>query len=423
MTEKSELQNSNNSGAGIERCIEYERQARAAKSLKDKISLFKKAANEYKRHKDPYASDVCITAAYSAIEEGDYKVALDFYLDAGNISYEMGSDDLSWYFESWWIAKKLGRLEEITAGIDKMLERIQKKANDGETKDSLIPYYRSVSKYALHKNSFEEYAEHAEKICNLLIETDAPADNMALEYSLAANNLRAVLPSKAVEFYKQSMEWSQKSDYPEARDMLPKLYRECELTLGLMNGNIEINPDLHPIILEFMFESKSVDPYTALPAMEKAAYNARQELKYMKFLEAERLYVILAETHLLKVDVDKCIKAYMKAVDSVESLIYFKNVSTQEIPEAVKRCINYYLICGKLESARLNNFLGTEHFFNAGESAKSIQEYELALKYYQMALDSTTMTSVVVENWDAVRRKVYNDLLIAMKGVKKELKK
>lgn len=429
MTEKSELQDQNQpdqSGvdaiAGIETCIEFECQAREAKKLKDKITLFKRAASEYKRHNDRYACDVCITAAYSAIEEGDYKSALDCYLEAGKISYEMGSDDISWYLESWWIARKLERLEEVTAGIEKMLERMRKKAGDGETKNSLISYYRAVSKYALKKNSFKEYTEYVEKICDLLAGTSTPSENIALEYSLAAYNLRAALPSTAVEFFKKSIELNEKSDYPESKDLIPKLHMDCELTARLMKFNLGINPDLHPVVLEFMFESKSIDPYNSLPAMEKAAYNARQELKYMKFMEAERLYVILAETYLLKLDIDKSIKSYMRAVESVESLIYFKDVSLKEIPDAIERCTNYHLICGKLEAARQNYFLSTEHFYNAGESASSVQKYESALKYYQKALDCTSRTPIPMENWDSQRREVYKDIILAMENARKLIK-
>jgi tetratricopeptide (TPR) repeat protein len=157
--------------------------------------------------------------------------------------------------------------------------------------------------------------------------------------------------------------------------------------------------------------------------MEKAAYNARQELKYMKFLEAERLYVILAETYLLNVDIDKSLKSYMRAVESVESLIYFKDVSTNEIPDAIERCTNYHSICGKIEAARQNYFLSTEHFYNAGGSAMSVQKYESALKYYQKALDCTSRTPIPMENWDIQRREVYKDIILAMEDVKKHIKR
>lgn len=430
MTDKSEPKDINqleqlgvDTIAGMESCIEYECQAREAKSLKDKIALFKRAATEYKRHNDRYACDVCVTAAYSAIEEGDYKSALDCYLEAGKISYEMGSDDISWYLEAWWVARKQGRLKEVTSGIEKMLERIRKKAREGgDTKNSLISYYRSVSKYALKKTSFEEYAEYVEKICDLLAGTNTPPENIALEYSLAAYNLRMALPSRAVEFFNKSIEWIEKSDYPESKDQIPKLYQDCELTARLMKLNLGINPDLHTVILEYMFESKAIDPYKGLGAMEKAAYDARQELKYMKFLEAEHLYSILAETYLMQADIDKCIKLFMNAVESVDSLMYFKDVSTQDIPDAIVRCINYHSICGKLEAARLNYFLSAENFYNAAESAKSIQKYESALKYYQKALDCTSRTSIPMENWDIQRREVYGDITLAIEDAKRILR-
>lgn len=401
----------------IDEGIEYERQARAAKSLKDKISLYKKAAAEYKRLKDQYACDVCITAAYSAIEQGDYNAALDCYLEAGNISYEIASDNISWYIESWWIAKKLGKLEKVTRGIENMLERIRQRAAENE--QLLISYYRAASKYALMKASFEDYAGYVDKICSQMNRINAPPESIALEYSSAAYNLRMVFPHKAIEFFKNSIAWNKKSDHPEAKDLIPKLDHDCRLTRKLMKLNLNINPNPHPVLLEYMSDAKVTDPYKALGALEKAAYNARQELRYMKFLESERLYAILAEAYLLKGEIDACIKQYMRAVESIDALMYFKDVSPLEIPDAINRCINYHLVCGKIESARDNYFLSAEHFYNAGKSAKSINENDRSLKYYEIALRCVTMTSKPMENWDIQRREFYRDIKIAIEEVKK----
>ena len=392
----------------------FEQEAREATRLNERIDLYRLASIQYYNAGDIYACEVLSSAASEAVEAGKFDKAFELYIEIGKLSYDLDSDDVFWYLDAWWIAKKLGKTDELTIEIEKTLKRGIEHASDRLTKenksDASLEYANRVYGLAAnyHKTTldYSGYLVNIEKAIGFLAEKkDIDEKRIADEYSVAGNNVYITHPLKSIELLNKADSYYKKIyGSTEIKEMNYFMHEDKEKAKAIEEIKLPVKIKVHPLLLEYMFEKKSTDPFSMLSVITEDARDARQNLKYLKFLEAERLNVILAETHLLLGNFDESKKCYMRAVECLEYMFYFMDLKPEDSSEEIRRIAEYDLIAAKIEYVMGNMFVVCEHYSDAADNMRLLKDYETALKYYKIALKYATITETPRERWDNMRR-------------------
>jgi tetratricopeptide (TPR) repeat protein len=407
---------------------EFEQKARDAVALDEKIDLYGKASLQYYKAGDSYACEMLVSAASEAIKEGEFEKALDLHMDAGKLSYELGSDDIFWYLDMWWVAKKLGKIDELSTAIEKTLKRAIERATnqlaEENNSDAALDYanrvYGLAANYHKTKMDFDGYLLNVEKAIGFLPQKSVvDAKRIAHEYSLVANNVYLMYPLKAVDLFNKAISYYEKIyGSVEIKEAIYFLREDLEKAKIVAEVKLPVKAIVHPVLLEYMFKERSTDPFSVLGAIAKDAYDARQSLKYVKFLESEKLNVILGETYLFLGNLADAKKSYMRAVESLEYMFYFEDLKPEEYPREIKRVFEYNTIAAKIECVLNNPFVVAEHYCDAGENMRLLKDYATALECYEMALKYASDTNIPREKWDHVRRSTVEAIEEKMNEVK-----
>jgi tetratricopeptide (TPR) repeat protein len=412
---------------------EFEQKAREAIKLEDKIELYQKASMQYYKAGDSYTCEMLASAASEALKAGDFEKVYELHLEAGKRAYELGSDDIFWYTDVWWIAKKLGKSEELSTAIEKTLkraiERADNKLSEENRADTALNYanhvYELVANYHKTKLDYDGYLFNVEKAITFLTEkNDVDHKHIAHEYSLAANNIYLIYPTKGMELFEKAISHYEKIYGPiEIKEAIYFLQEDMQRAKAAEKAKLPIKIRVHPVLLEYMFREKTMDPFSVLNAIAKDAYEARQSLKYVKFLEAEQLTTVLGETYLLLGNLIEAKKNYMRAVESLEYMLYFEDLKPEENIEEIKRIRDYNIIAAKIEFILDNPFVAAEHYCEAAEKMRLIKKYDEALKHYEMAIKYASDTEIPREKWDFVRRKTVEEIEEKLKETKALMEK
>lgn len=399
---------------------EFECKAREAVKLEEKIELYEKASMQYFKAGDSYACEMLVSAAAEAIKEGEFEKAFELHMEAGKRSYELGSDDIFWYLDMWWVAKKLGKSDELAGAIEKTLKRAIERATarlaDENNSDAALDYANKVHGLAAnyHKTrlDFDAYLLDVGKAIGFLLQKSVIDEKrIAHEYSLAANNVYLIYPLKAVELYNNAICCYEKIYGPvEIKEAIYFIKEDLERAKAVAEVELPVKARVHPLLLEYMFKERSTDPFSVLGAIEKDAYDARQSLKYVKFLEAERLCGILGDTYLFLGNLVEAKKNYMRAVESLEYMFYFEDLKPEECPDDVRRIYEYNTIAAKIEHVLGNPMVVAEHYCDAGENMRVLRNYAGAVECYELALKYATDTDIPREKWDHVRRNIVEEI-------------
>jgi len=398
----------------------FEQEAREATRLNERIDLYRLASIQYYKAGDGYACEVLSSAASEAVEAGNFDKAFELYIEIGKCSYDLNSDDIFWYLDSWWIAKKLGKSDELSSAIEKTLKRGIEHASDRLTKenksDASLEYanrvYGLVANYHKTTLDYGGYLLNIEKAVGFLAEKkDIDKKRIADEYSVAGNNVYITHPLKGIELFNKADSYYKKLyGSTEIKEVNYFMHEDAKKAKAIEEIKLPVKIQVHPLLLEYMFEKKSTSPFSMLSTIAEDARDARQSLKYIKFLEAERLNVILAETHLLLGNFDESKKCYMRAVENLEYMFYFMDLKPGDSSEELRRVAEYDLIAAKIEYVMGNMFVVCEHYSDAAENMRLLKDYETALKYYEVALKYATTTETPRERWDNMRREVVEDV-------------
>ncbi|RZN15099.1 MAG: hypothetical protein EF812_03640 [Methanosarcinales archaeon] len=402
----------------------FEQEAREATRLNERIDLYRLASIQYYNAGDNYACEVLSSAASEAVEAGKFDKAFELYIEIGKLSYDLDSDEIFWYIDAWWIAKKLGKSDELAIAIEATLKRGIEHASDRLMKenksDASLEYanrvYGLVANYHKTTLDYSGYLLNIEKAIGFLAEKkDIDEKRIANEYSVAGNNVYITRPLKSIElFNKADLYYNKIYGSTEIKEMNYFMHEDREKAKAIEEIKLPVKIKVHPLLLEYMFEKKSTDPFSMLSMITEDARDARQSLKYLKFLEAERLNVILAETHLLLGNFDESKKCYMRAVEGLEYMFYFIDLKPEDSSEEIGRIAEYDLIAAKIEYVMGNMFVVCEHYSDAAENMRLLKDYETALKYYEVALKYATTTETPRERWDNMRRE-------AVEGVEEKI--
>ncbi len=410
---------------------DFEERARDEADVDDKIDLYRKASMQYHKAGDGYACEMLASAASEALRVGDFERVFELHMDAGKLSYELGSDDTFWYLDVWWVAKKLGKTDELATAVEKTLkrgiERATKRLNEEKKSDDALEYasrvYELLANYHRTKLDFDGYLFNAEKAIEFLLQKSV-VDNqrIAQKYSTAANNVYNVRPDQGVELFDRSISHYEKIyGASEIKGVIIFLRDDRARAVAIETVGLSIRARVHPVLLEYMFREKTTDPFSVLGAITKDADTARQSLQYLKLLEAERLNVILGETQLFLGNFTEAKKSYTRAIENIEFLFHFTDTTPEENTDEIRRVAEYNLIRGKIGYALHNLLDASQHYCDAGDNMQILKDYEHALEYYEISLKYAMVGKVSEEKLDRVRRRHVEEIKEKIAEVKELL--
>ena len=413
---------------------EFEEKARDAVDVDDKIDLYRKASMQYHKAGDGYACEMLVSAASEALRVGDFERVLELHMDAGKLSYELGSDDIFWYLDVWWVAKKLGKSDELGAAVEKTLKRgIERAANrlsEENRSDDALEYasriYGLLANYHKTKLDFDGYLLNAEKAIDFLLEKSVVDDlRIAENYSIVANNVYIVRPKKGVELFDRSISHYEKQSHSatDIKEVLVPIRSERARAVAIETVKLSPRARVHPLLLEYMFRERTTDPFSVLSAITKDANKASETLQYLKLLEAERMNAIVGETHLLIGNFTEAERSYKRAVENIEFLFYFADTTPEENAREIRRAAEYNVISGKIKYVLGNLLDASQHYLDAGENMELIKDYERALEYYETGLKYALAGRVSQEKLDRARRRHVAEVEEKIAGVKEWLER
>ncbi|CAD6491494.1 MAG: hypothetical protein ANIMEMIM_00153 [Candidatus Argoarchaeum ethanivorans] len=291
-------------------------------------------------------------------------------------------------------------------GIEHASDRLTKENKSDASLEYANRVYGLAANYHKTTLDYSGYLVNIEKAVGFLAEKkDIDEKRIADEYSVAGNNVYITHPLKSIELFNKADSYYNKIyGSTEIKEMNYFMHEDREKAKAIEEIKLPVKIKVHPLLLEYMFEKKSTDPFSMLSVITEDARDARQSLKYLKFLEAERLNVILAEMHLLLGNFDESKKCYMRAVECLEYMFYFMDLKPEDSSEEIRRIAEYDLIAAKIEYVMGNMFVVCEHYSDAADNMRLLKDYETALKYYETALKYATITETPRERWDNMRR-------------------
>ena len=397
---------------------DFENKARDAVDVDDKIDLYKRASMQYHKASDGYACEMLASAASEALRAGDFERVLGLHVEAGKLSYELGSDDIFWYLDVWWVARKLGKTDELATAVEKTLKRSIERATkrlSGENKsDDALEYasriHELLANYHKTKLDFEKYLLNVEKVIEFLSQKREVDDlRIAQEYSTAARNVSLVRPKKGIELFDRAIShYDNIYGATEIKEMIHFLNADRARAVAIETVGLSVKANVHPVLLEYMFREKTTDPFSVLGTITKDAYNTGQSLQYLKFIEAEQLNLILGETQLFLGNFAEAKKSYMRAVENIEFMFYFTDTKPEENFDDIKRVAKYNIIGGEIEYVLNNLLVASQHYCDAAENMQLLKEYESALEYYEIGLKYARVSRISGEQLDRVRQNHVN---------------